>query len=673
MTPPPAVRRGVFRTLPGRLLILSSLLLAALWLAAAVVALPLVVQIFHRVVSFAFIVSLLWVLATGIARNRRKLLWRVRRKLVLTYVLLGVVPVALVALFAMAGGVVLYNNVAAYVFHQGLGEIVEEVDQAALTAAAEIGRSPGATSDVLARKIANLAPRYPGLSLAAVPTAPGRTEAPVTAGPWRHALVPAVVPNWVLARGFKGVLAMGGPGAAVEDTLLIRAAVSTPSGDAVVIADVPIDIDVIARLRDRTGARILAVTVAAPAGTPGETVLPQPAASGQALFRRTVAFMDVVDWRTGTAVPATVHLDAPIGGLYQRVASAQSAPAGPLVGSFFLIFLVAIGVLFLIIQGAALTWGTVFARQITHAVHELFLGTEHVQRGDYAYRVRIESRDQLGDLADSFNRMSASIEHLRQIEREKDRMEDDLRIARDIQKSLLPSHVPAMPGLSLADLCEPAKEVGGDYYDFFELGPRQLGVLVADVSGKGTSAALYMAELKGLVLALSHIHRSPRALLIQMNHLLADHLDNRSFITMTYAVVDLDARTITHARAGHTPLLIVSDGKGEVIVPNGMVLGLRLPGASERFETMLEEDTRSLAPGDVVVLYTDGVTEAMNADGDLFGDAALARIVTAHRDLDAPGIRERVVREVKAFVGDADPHDDMTMIVLKVTGEGGIG
>ena len=141
--------------------------------------------------------------------------------------------------------------------------------------------------------------------------------------------------------------------------------------------------------------------------------------------------------------------------------------------------------------------GAALARSITYAVHELFVGTERVRQGDFTHRIRIDSQDQLGDLADSFNRMSGSIEHLLHVQREKQRLDDELRIAREIQKSLLPVRPPQMAGLNIADLCEPAREVGGDYYDFFELGPRQLGVLIADVSGKGTSAALYMAELKG--------------------------------------------------------------------------------------------------------------------------------------------------------------------------------
>ena len=299
-------------------------------------------------------------------------------------------------------------------------------------------------------------------------------------------------------------------------------------------------------------------------------------------------------------------------------------------------------------------------------MHELFTGTERVQQGDFTHRVNITSRDQLGDLSESFNRMSASIEHLLHVQREKQRLDDELRIAREIQKSLLPVEPPKLDGLGVADLCEPAREVGGDYYDFFEIGPRQLGVLVADVSGKGTSAALYMAELKGLMLALSQTQRSPRRLLIDVNRLLSAHLDNRSFITMTYAVVDLDRGTLTSARAGHPPLLVAANGSCEVVMSSGMVLGLRLPGAGDRFEEVLEEHTRPIAPGDVIVLYTDGITEAMDRNGELFGDAALARVVAGHCKLDAAGIRERVLREVKAFVGDAEQHDDMTMVVLKV-------
>lgn len=683
MKPPPG-RFGAVRTLPGRLFVLSGLLLLVLILVEHVVTLPLFLQIFRKVVSLGFIVATGWLGVLILARNWRLFLWRVRRKLILSYVFLGFVPVVLVVAFALAGGVIFYTNVAAYMFHEGFDDVVDNVQQIAETSAIEIGRNPEAAEAGLERKYANLAAQYPALSLAVVPTAGGGPGV-VAAGAWRHVAPPSSLPAWVtIARGFKGVLALTGPDPRSGKRLLIRAVSPTPAGDRMVVADLPVDTDLVTRLHDRTGTRMGAITVSETGGArplvsagpllPAATEEPATARGGAfSLFRQTVAFMDFTDWQTGRAGRVSISLYAPLGRLYERLAAAQSAQLATALGGTwdgFLRALLLLGVLFLIIQGSALVMGAVLARSITSAVHQLFAGTERIRQGDFTHRIAIESQDQLGDLAESFNRMSASIEHLLHVQREKQRLDDELRIAREIQKSLLPVQPPRLDGLAVADLCEPAREVGGDYYDFFEVGPQQLGVLIADVSGKGTSAALYMAELKGLMLALSHKEPSPRRLLIDVNRRLADHLDNRSFITMTYLVLDLGARTLRFARAGHTPLIVVSGGRSEVLVPEGMVLGLRLPGASERFEQMLTEYTQPVRPGDVIVLYTDGVTEAMDRDGELFGDAALARVLASHHGLDAAGIRERVVRDVKTFVGDAEPHDDMTMVVLKLADGG---
>ena len=195
--------------------------------------------------------------------------------------------------------------------------------------------------------------------------------------------------------------------------------------------------------------------------------------------------------------------------------------------------------------------------------------------------------------------------------------------------------------------------------------------MIADVAGKGTSAALYMAELKGIVLSLSQIYPSPRQLLIEVNRIISANIDSRSFITMTYAVIDLKAATMTYARAGHTPLIYMpgpaSPTKGaQILTPSGMVLGLRIDGAEEKFSELLEEERVCLYEGDIIVLYTDGITEAMNAESDLFGDNRLSNIVEEHGHLESGELRERILREIEAFVGGADQHDDMTMILMKV-------
>jgi serine phosphatase RsbU (regulator of sigma subunit) len=266
--------------------------------------------------------------------------------------------------------------------------------------------------------------------------------------------------------------------------------------------------------------------------------------------------------------------------------------------------------------------------------------------------------------------MTASIEDLLQQKAEKERMEQELRIARAIQMSLLPQGPMTLPGVSLTAHCEPAREVGGDYYDFLPIDDHTLGILVADVSGKGTSAALYMAELKGVVLTLSQRHTSPRDLLIEADRILSPHLDSRSFITVSYLVVDRRAATLRYARAGHCPLIYVpgpysTSRTPRLLAPDGMVLGLLLDDA-QTFSRLLEEVTLPLGPGDVFLLYTDGISEAMNAEGDCFGDARLAELVGRHADLPSDELRERILRDVGVFAGSAPQQDDMTMVLLRV-------
>jgi len=443
------------------------------------------------------------------------------------------------------------------------------------------------------------------------------------------------------------------------------------------VGDIPIDGQMLDVLYERTRVRAGAVFRGVDASravpvvggiSPGDGGV----ASGFSLFRRSVTFLDFQDWTTGGVQRATVAMTYRLGDLYSTLSRAQSAQIGPLsLGDAILLVLIFVAALFLIIEFVALVMGLALARSITRSIHEMFMGTERVRQGDFTHRIDIQTKDQLGELADSFNQMTGSIENLLLTAAEKKRLEEELRIARQIQMSLLPRGPVDVPGLSITALCVPAREVGGDYYDFFRLPHDRLGVLIADVSGKGTSAALYMAELKGIVLSLSQIYQSPRQLLLEVNRIISENLDSRSFITMTYAVIDIAKGTMVHARAGHTPLVFLSglDGStagAQVLTPSGMVVGLRIDGAAEKFAELLEEDTIDLRPGDVIVLYTDGITEAMNAESDLFGEARLSRIVEEHGHLDCAELRERILREIEAFVGGADQHDDMTMILLKV-------
>jgi serine phosphatase RsbU (regulator of sigma subunit) len=192
-----------------------------------------------------------------------------------------------------------------------------------------------------------------------------------------------------------------------------------------------------------------------------------------------------------------------------------------------------------------------------------------------------------------------------------------------------------------------------------------MGILVADVSGKGTSAALYMAELKGLVLSLSRIYQSPAKLLCEANRILASTMDPRSFITMTYAVVDIAAHSMRYARAGHSPMihLEAATGTTRVLTPQGLGLGIE---RSDRFDEILEEAEVPLTSGDVFLFFTDGLSEAMNGRSELFGERRLRDLIERSDGLETEELKEAILSEIRSFVGEASQHDDMTMVILKV-------
>jgi sigma-B regulation protein RsbU (phosphoserine phosphatase) len=602
---------------------------------------------------------------------KRRLLWRVRRKLILSYIFIGVIPALLILVFFLFAGSLVFMNVSAYLFRDAYDKVMEDARISAQAAATEIARLPDSADETVQRVHRIRASTYPAMSIAYL--APdGRSS---SAGGWAALAMPSAVPPWLAAREvFQGSIALPIKATPGEEELVVRTLVKVGTGGVAgaVIVDIPLDDQVQHQLYATTGVRLENVFDARSDLNQSTARSTSKQGSRSVLFEKSLSQIDVIDWATGDTHRDTLALAYRLRELYNHLASAQSMQFGEMrmrLSDALLIFLIVIGVLFLIIEAAALTMGLALARSITSSVHELFMGTERVRHGDFTHRINIESKDQLGELAESFNQMTGSIENLMQTAAEKKRLEEELRIARQIQMSLLPRGPLDFAGLGITALCVPAREVGGDYYDFFPLGPRRLGVLIADVSGKGTSAALYMAELKGVVLSLSQIYQSPRQLLIEVNRIISDNLDTRSFITMTYAVIDLDAGAMTFARAGHTPLLLLqasAQGGTQSLVPSGLVVGLRIAGAQEKFVELLEECRVELRRGDVIALYTDGISEAMNAGSDLFGDVRLSRLIDEHRHLDTADLRERILREVEAFVGDADQHDDMTMILIKV-------
>jgi serine phosphatase RsbU (regulator of sigma subunit) len=700
------VRHALLHTLPGRAIVIGLVArLLVYGLGMLIGSASGVLGVVDTAAGVALAVGAAYFVVRLMVAAKRRLLWRVRRKLILSYFCIGFIPAILIVMFFLLCGYLLFYNFSAYLVQSRLRALADQARFLAQSTALEIQRGTGSgVASIISTRQANAAAELPGVSIAvvgidracadtAMDRASGTSTATVSvAGPWSHAEPPATVPRWIDCSGFAGVLAYSTPrpetqadsaaGTRAEDThILIRAAAfpDSPRPGYAVIVDLPVDEPIKQRLRRETGVELKDVGavldmvhgVKPIAGRQdADPAPPANAGTGGGLLRDLPSLFEYRDWASGEAGTLRVSMQLSVGELYDRISSVQGL-VGRNFGQGLLLVLFIIGGLFLVIEFVALVAGLALAKSITGSVHQLFTGTERVRQGDFTHKIAVTTDDQLGELSISFNSMTASIEDLLRQAAEKKRLEEELRIAREIQMSLLPQGPLEMRGLSVTALCVPAREVGGDYYDFFRIGDRRLGILIADVSGKGTSAALYMAELKGLMLSLSQIHTSPRALMLAADRIIAANLDARSFITMTYAVLDLDAGTMTYARAGHTPLMYVPgpgsrlDSHVRILAPDGLVLGLNIDNG-EMFERLLEEHTLELHPGDLALFFTDGITEAMNEADEFFGEGRLGRLIEQHAHLSSEELRERVLRDIEAFVGNAPQHDDMTMIFLKV-------
>ncbi|NJD23107.1 MAG: hypothetical protein FIA82_10640 [Melioribacter sp.] len=245
---------------------------------------------------------------------------------------------------------------------------------------------------------------------------------------------------------------------------------------------------------------------------------------------------------------------------------------------------------------------------------------------------------------------------------EKERLEKELDVARDIQKKILPSTVPTSNRLEISALFVPAFEVGGDYYDFFELSNDLLGFVVADVSGKGISSAFIMAEVKGIFESLSKIITNPKELLIKANDTLKRSLDKRNFVTAIYGIINKKNGTLNFARAGHTPILLCSGERIQSIQPPGIGLGLDYnPG----FASSLKEMEIQLKNNDIIICYSDGIPEAKNHKEEDFGYDRLDNIVLNNREKSLDLISNEVMKELSLFSKNHSQHDDITLVLFK--------
>lgn len=244
----------------------------------------------------------------------------------------------------------------------------------------------------------------------------------------------------------------------------------------------------------------------------------------------------------------------------------------------------------------------------------------------------------------------------------KERLESELDAARNIQSKILPDEIPKYDELEIVPLFVPAFEVGGDYYDFFKLSNNKLGFVIADVSGKGISASYIMAEVKGIFESLSRVIQEPKELLIKANDILKNSLDKKNFVTALYGIIDVKNGKVNFARAGHMPLLVCSSGILKSFVPPGIGLGL---DSNKIFSANIDSMEFELNNNDILILYTDGVTESQNAKDEDFGEERFKRIIAENCDSELSDLSKKIFSEVSLFAMDKEQHDDITLVLFK--------
>ncbi len=295
-------------------------------------------------------------------------------------------------------------------------------------------------------------------------------------------------------------------------------------------------------------------------------------------------------------------------------------------------------------------------------------GIREAKNEDWEALLPVQKQDEIGELAQSFKEISQKFkESQKQLDQEK--IKQELELAHHIQKVLLPQSVPQLPDFEISLIYQPAQEVGGDYFDFIWIDKENLGIVVADVSGKGVTASMYISMLRTSLRLVAPNEKDPKKVLVKVNQLIAEDLDKGHFVTVLYLILNIPQRMITFASAGHNPLILYSSAqdKFHFLNPKGIPLGLTLP-EEVNFDQNLDAQSLSLQPQDWVFLYTDGITEAMNSQRQTFGKKRLLAAIAAIKEI--PGkpsdnFSQKLLEILSRFTQGLPPTDDVTLVALK--------
>lgn len=604
------------------------------------------------VVFIALVVSGCWLSIRLLRIAARQAIWRLRNRLLVTYLFIAVVPVLLLATLAAAGSWFLANQMAVYLVTSELDRRIDELRAAVRSV---IRTDPAARPGVM-NGMSSLfyKDRYPDFQM--VLRESGKVYRFPTTG-----TAPEPLDGW---QPTSGVLLRDG-------RFYAWAYDRTPTGDVTVSS--VLSSEFLASLvphlglveLSESGTRGVRVSGAAKGALP-------PAANG---FDREVmwaATLPTADWRhpgnesQGFIIVVRSRVSAVMNAVFNRKSDVfQGVLQSILIGG---------PVLFLIVEIISLVIGISMTRTITGAVHRLYEGTQRVMGGNFRHRIEVSGKDQLAELSHSFNRMTENLERLLVVAKEKERLQSEIEIAREVQSQLFPRRVPEARTLRMKAVCQPARMVSGDYYDYETIRDTQIALAIGDVAGKGISAALLMATLQSSLrtqlqswlevaaVAVGNgmlaVPVSTSRVVSRLNSQLHSYTSPEKYATFCLGVYDEISGRFTYTNAGHLPPLLVREGVASRLDVNGTVVGA-FPYA-EYGESHVE-----LSTGDMLVFFTDGVTEPENEYGEMFGEDRLVDLIArnAHRSDDQ--IIQMVLEGVHQWTASEELQDDMTILMAR--------
>jgi sigma-B regulation protein RsbU (phosphoserine phosphatase) len=597
---------------------------------------------------------------------RTRLLWSLRNRLIVAYLFIAVVPILLILTLVVLAGQILYSQLGAYLLYDDIHRrIAMMADITEHIAAAHRTLPKGISEEESERVLASQShmvhdQELPGLSID-FSNDPALLRRVAGAG----------------KRSFAGLVEEG-------DTpyLMSLREMPEPTGVRVVTLRVPVNPDFLATIAPDLGAIQLNLTRKFEGGTRQGILYTSGNTQYETTSRilaRNRALHPPAHWIIDPAITGLSRLDAVYvgtGGMFDPrrpvLVSFNARPSrlngrifsslGELTDSFAILF-VAISIVFLLIEIAALITGIVMTRRITKAISDLYQATQYVKAGDWTHRVRIERRDQLGVLGESFNDMTGSISGLLEESKKRERLENELSIASEVQNQLFPQKVPSVKGVELEAINKAARTVSGDYYDFIQLSPTHLAIALADISGKGISAALLMASLQAALrsqlLSPDSEKMSTAELVARLNmHMVRNTADDR-FATFFIAVYDSATRTLRYTNAGHLPGFLIANGTSKHLDKGGMVLGVVE-------DYVYEEGSVVVPPNALLVEYSDGLVEPENVYGEEFGIRRLQEAAIRVQSSAPRVVGQSLMMAAEEWAGTPEQADDMTVVVARL-------